>query len=62
MRIPSGAVDHGARLAPVVGVGVRADEQPCVLQPQADLVQRPVELGLGVGLVHPAVEQDEARA
>ena len=48
-QLAAGALDDRRRLAVVVGVGVGADEQADVLEPQADLVQRALELGERAG-------------
>jgi predicted ester cyclase len=46
----------------VVGVGVGADEQADVLHPQADLVQRALQVGERAGLVHARVDEHDAVA
>jgi hypothetical protein len=55
-------VDDARRLPVVVGVRVRADEQPHVLEAQIALRQRALELGQRAGLVQAAVEQHHAIA
>ena len=46
----------------VVGVGVRADEEPDVLEPQAGLGERPLELPEGARLRHSGVHEHHAAA
>ncbi len=60
-QLAPGALDDRRRLAPVVGVGVRADEQPHVLEAEVDLVQRALELGERAGLVRAGVDEHDAR-
>ena len=48
--------------AVVVGVGVRADEKPHVVEAQPRLVERPLELAQRAGLVQPGVHQHHAVA
>ena len=55
-------LDDRRRLAVVVDVRVGADEQPHVLEPQADLLERALEVGQRAGLVQTAVEQHDAVA
>jgi hypothetical protein len=50
------------RLAAVVDVRVGAHDQPHVLELEVRLVERPLEVGERAGLVHPRVEQHDARA
>ena len=52
----------GARLAVVVGVGVGADEQAHVLEPQPGLVERALELAQRARFVHAGVDQHDAVA
>ena len=54
-------LDDRRGLAPVVGVGMGADEQPNVLESEVDLVQRALQLGQRARLVHAGVDQDDPR-
>ena len=47
-------------LAPVVGVRVGAGQQPHMLEPEVDLIQRALELGQRSGFVHAGVDQHHA--
>ena len=54
-----GAVDDRRREAVVVGVRVGADDEAHVLEPEADLGERELELALAVLGRHPGVEEDD---
>src|SRR3954452_1745469 len=56
------ALDDRGGLAVVVDVRVRAHEQAHVLEAEVHLVHRALQMGEGAGLVHAAVEQDDACA
>jgi hypothetical protein len=55
-------LDDRRRLAVVVGVRVRDDEQAHVLEAQVALLERALEMRHGPGLVHTAVEQHDPHA
>ena len=55
-------LDDRRRLAVVVGVRVRADEEPHVVQAQVDLVERALQVRERARLVHPRVHQHHAVA
>ena len=54
-----GALADRRRLAAVVDVRVRADDEPHVLEPQPGLVERALEVGHRAGLVHPGVDEHD---
>ena len=56
-----GALADRRRLAAVVDVRVRADDQAHVLEPQPGLVERALEVGHRAGLVHPGVDEHDRR-
>ena len=58
--LAAGALGDRRRLPAVVDVGVRADDQPDVLDLQAGPVERAFEVGHRAGLVHPRVDQHDA--
>ena len=59
-ELAAGARLHRRGLAAVVDVRVRADEQPHVLEPQADLLQRALEVGASSrGASHAAVDEHD---
>ena len=60
--LAAGALGDRRRLAAVVDVGVRADDQPHVLDLQAGLVERPLEVRHRARLVHPGVDEHDAGA
>ena len=56
----AGPLSDRCRLAPVIGVGMRAGEQPHMLEPEVDLIKRALELGERAGLVHAGVDEHDA--
>jgi hypothetical protein len=60
--LAAGARGDRRRLAAVVDVRVRADDQPHVLDLQARLVERALEVHHRARLVHPGVDEHDARA
>jgi hypothetical protein len=61
-QLAAGAVDDVARLPVVVGVRVRADDEPDVVEAQVHLAERALEVRERAGLVHAGVEQHDAVA
>ena len=61
-HLAAGALGDRRRLPAVVDVGVRADDQPHVLDLEAGLVERALEVRHRPGLVHPGVDEHDARA
>ena len=57
-----GGVDDRAGKPVVVRVRVRADDEPDVLEPQAGLGERALELPERAGLGHPRVDEHDAAA
>ena len=60
-ELAAGALGDRARLAAVVDVRVRADEQADVLEPQADLLERALEVRHRARLVHAACRRARSR-
>jgi hypothetical protein len=60
--LAAGSAGDRGRLAAVVDVGVRADDQPHVLDLQARLVERPLEMRHRAWLVHAGVDEHDAGA
>jgi hypothetical protein len=58
-QLAAGALDDRRRLAVVVGMGVRADEQPDVVEPEVDLLQCALEVGERARLVHAGVHEHD---
>ena len=61
-QLAAGALDDRRREPVVVGVGVRADQQPHVLEPAADLRERALQLLERALLVDAGVDQHDAVA
>ena len=61
-QLAAGALDDRRGLPVVVGVRVRADQQPDVLELEVDLRERALEVGHRARLVHAGVDQDDAVA
>ena len=59
-QLAAGALDDRRGQAVVVRVGVGADQQPHVLEPQPGLVERALELAQRARLVQPGVDQHHA--
>ncbi len=60
-QLAAGALADRRRLSPVVGVRVGAHQQPDVLEPQVDLIERTLELRHRPRLVHPGVDEHDSR-
>ena len=58
-ELAAGELADRRRLAPVVGVRVRADQQAHELQPEPDLLHRPLELSERTRLVRAGVHQHD---
>ena len=58
-ELAAGRVDDRPGLAEMVRVGVGADEQPHVLEPQSGLVERELELAQRPRLVDPGVDEHD---
>ena len=58
-ELAAGAVDDRPREPVVVGVSVRTDDEPHVLEPEADLGEGELELALPVVCGHPGIEEDD---
>ena len=61
-ELAAGRLHDRRGLAVVVGVGVRADDQPDVLEPQAGLAERELELAHRARLVDAGVDEHDAVA
>ncbi len=61
-QLAPGRVDDRAGLPVMVGVRVRADDQPHVLEAKPRLVERQLELAQRAGLVNSGVDQDDPAA
>ena len=60
-QLAAGALADRRGLAPVIGVGVGADQQPDVLEAEVDLLHRSLELGHRAGLVHARCRSGRSR-
>ena len=58
-KFTQGPIADRCRLAPMIGMGMRAHQQADLLETQSNLVHSPLELRHRVGLVHARVDEHD---